>query len=89
DYALSISCAASYSELFLHTPSPPFPRCVYIFVLSLKSVTSEVSDRAQRCHAVAACFHHRSGNSHWIVACQCFSLTQFNLPVVMLMMKHT
>lgn len=92
DYALSISCAASYSEaLFLDTPSLAVPRFVYVLVSAIKLGTSQVSGRASR---TASCrrehlFHHRSGNSHWIsCGLSDFALTQFHLPVVTSIVKH-
>lgn len=66
-------------------------RFVYILVLTLKWGTTQVSHRAQlRCHAVAACSTIAAEiPTGFHVACRSFSLTQFNLPVVMSMMKHS
>lgn len=42
DYALPISCAASYSELFLYTPSLPMPHFVYISILTPHSYKTQL-----------------------------------------------
>lgn len=70
--------------------SPLKTHFVYILILTFKSATSQVS-RANttplsRRRSVS---EHRSGNSHWIsCGLSDFALTQFNLPVVISMMKH-
>lgn len=82
------------SILFRALPSHAIPadskRCLHRR-LNVKFGHNFASRRAQqRCHAVAACFPIAAEiPSGFREACRRCSLTQFNLPVVMSMMKHS
>lgn len=80
------------SILFLALPShaiPANPMLCLHFYFNIKLGKSQVRAKL-RCHAVAACFTNAAEiPCGFHVAGRSLSLTQFNLPVVMSMMKHS